>query len=187
MERHQEDIMIIGLSGQKGSGKTFVAEWLERRGFERIAFADPLKRATMELCGWEREHVYGDFKEVVCPRVGKTPRWVLQQLGTDFVREQIGKGHWIELAWHTIKRGMVERAQLDWVIEDARFANEAEAVRSWGGIVIGLEGDSEGGEHASEAEMREQWESMTDFRVYNDRKTLAACETIWGIIEELGA
>lgn len=176
--------MILGLSGQKGSGKTFVAKWLEESmGFERIAFADPLKMAAMELCGWTHDHVYGELKEVVCPRVGRTPRWVLQRLGTDFVRDQIGDCHWIDLAHKTITDGRQERGQMLWVVEDARFANEAEAVRSWGGMVIGIEGGSEGGAHPSEAQMREQWESMTDFRVYNDKKTNAVCDEVYRILQ----
>ena len=45
---------LIGLCGFAGAGKDTVAKYLyERRGYIKIAFADPLKDVVSAIFGWE--------------------------------------------------------------------------------------------------------------------------------------
>lgn len=84
------------------------------------------------------------MKEVVDPRWGFSPRWALQRLGTEGIRNSIGDGVWIRAAKLRVER-LFERnkqhsnvlaGQLEGVvISDVRFPNEADAIREWGGQV----------------------------------------------------
>lgn len=56
--------MIIGLSGQAGSGKDFVADLLvQHHGFTKIALADPLKRICQEVFEFSDEQLWGRSEE----------------------------------------------------------------------------------------------------------------------------
>lgn len=56
--------MIVGLSGQAGSGKDTVADFLvEHHGFVKIALADPIKRAAMEWWDFTEEQLWGPSSE----------------------------------------------------------------------------------------------------------------------------
>lgn len=119
---------IIGLSGLAGSGKSEVAAYLEREhGFQRIRFAGPLK-AMCRAFGLSDDEIEGTLKET--PRAilcGKTPRYFMQTLGTEFGRNLIGSSIWVN-AWRTA----VERTEPDAaiVVEDVRFPDEVAAIES---------------------------------------------------------
>lgn len=141
---------VIALSGAAGSGKSTAADYLVRmHGYERVKFAGPLK-AAMAALGLTERHIEGDLKEAPCALLqGKTPRYAMQTIGTQWGRDLIGQHFWI---------GLWERAALEVldsggrvVVDDCRFANEADAVRKLGGVVVRLVGRGGiGGDHASE-------------------------------------
>lgn len=55
---------IVALSGWKGSGKDLVAEYLvEKYGFTRIAFADPLKDTVSQQFNLERKSIDNRFQK----------------------------------------------------------------------------------------------------------------------------
>lgn len=82
--------MIIGLAGRKRSGKSTAAAALVAVGFERMAFADPLKWAVryfLVKAGVSDEmaaHYMNDAKEEVIPQLGRTFREMAQTLGTEW-------------------------------------------------------------------------------------------------------
>lgn len=133
------EITLIGITGRKRSGKDTSGERLvNNHGFVRIAFADALKEACINIFGFSREQVYGDdLKEVIDEYWEYSPREVLQKVGTELFREalsqpgvlpKIGKNIWVR----TIERKILNLAKQGYrrfVITDIRFANELEFLK----------------------------------------------------------
>jgi len=151
---------LIGLAGTIDSGKSFAASHLvENHGFEVRKLAGPLK-AAMRAFGLTDEHIEGELKEAPCEILcGKTPRYAMQTIGTDWGRRIIGDDLWIRLWRHQLPDRPV-------VTDDVRFENEAEAVRLAGGIVVRLlqAADMADGEPAHESEALN---FTPDFTVFN--------------------
>lgn len=120
---------IIGFCGKRRAGKDTAAQCLSSS--LNFAFAYPLKYATMMLFNLSQEQVFGDKKEIVDERYGKTPRQLLQWLGTDIIREHFGKDHFVNKMKESI---LNEEGNI--VITDVRFDNEAELIKSLNGIII---------------------------------------------------
>lgn len=151
---------IVGFCGLAGSGKTTLAEHLvQHHGFVRVPFAGPLK-AMAAAFGLTSAEMAGALKEEPCETLcGKTPRQFMQLLGTEFGRELIGAGLWVN-AWRRSAARYLEDALVDGVpfrivCDDVRFGNEAAAIRALGGRVVMLmrrgAGSKSGFSHPSEA------------------------------------
>ncbi len=139
--------MIIALTGPAGCGKSTAAAHLaEAHGFARVRFAGPLKamlRAFLAETGAPPEIVErmieGDLKEVPSSLlVGRSPRYAMQRLGTEFGREMMGAALWTS-AWEAGACAALARGAPGVVVEDCRFPNEAEAVRGLGGRLVRIE------------------------------------------------
>lgn len=131
--------MLIGLIGKKRVGKDTLAEHLVgEHGFIRVAFADPLRQAALDLdpivgatvvvdeyvrlggivesVGWEKAK--GDYEV----------RRTLQRLGVAI--RNLDPDFWLRM-------GLEEAAKHEHaVITDVRFRNEAKAVEKAGGVTI---------------------------------------------------
>jgi len=125
-----------------GSGKDTVAEHLvEYHGFKRDSFAKSLKDAVASMFNWDRKLLEGSTKKsrewreqpdaFWSERFGKevTPRWVLQQFGTEIMRGQMYDAIWVDSC---IGRYKGEPT----VISDTRFINEIKTIKAHGGIVV---------------------------------------------------
>jgi hypothetical protein len=128
---------IIGIVGSAGSGKTTLARLLaERGGYQRTAFAAPLKAMLASLLifqGCPEDEVTrmleGDLKEIPTDLLSKaTPRRAMQTLGSEW-RDMIHRNLWVDI-WQ--RRAGNERI----VVEDVRFQHEAKAVRAMGGTIV---------------------------------------------------
>lgn len=125
---------LIGLHGLPRSGKDTVAKMLHGLyGFERRAFADPLKQAAAALLNRPLYQCHGESgfdREAVMPEWGFSMRWFLQMLGTECMRDQIHQDFWLKRM----------EASLDpwgaFVITDVRFQNEADFIHSRGGWIL---------------------------------------------------
>jgi hypothetical protein len=112
-----------------GSGKTTAANILVTgHDFTRVSFAGPLKKLVMKITPDRRIDKVRD-------------RALLQFLGTEYFRT-IDPDYWVK-QW---ERAVAERVELTRgdcriVVDDCRFANEAEAVRRLGGHSFFLESD----------------------------------------------
>ena len=142
---------VVALTGAAGSGKSTLADYLiSRHGYVRVKFAGPLKDMARAV-GLTDDHIEGPLKELPCPLLlGKTPRYFMQQLGTQFGRDIIGPVFWTGLWMATANDVLNHGGRV--VCDDCRFDNEAETVREFGGVVIQLQGRGGiAGAHASEA------------------------------------
>jgi hypothetical protein len=191
--------MIIGLTGLAGSGKDTVAALLAMRGFTRYAFADELREQVVRYlnalrfdpeqrwflaAAWGAEVVTAVMEGRITPEMvyaKPTPplmRQLLQKHGTEFRRAQ-DLNYWVDKLMDKID---LDKAAYDpkpqfcgaqgfsAVISDARFPNEAEAIRERGGkiwrvvrgVATGFIGDSG---HISESG---QSEIVADETLIND-------------------
>ena len=129
--------MLIGLCGAAGAGKDTVAGLLEdARGprIQRIAFADPLYKAVAAITGLTVEKLQDRVvKEAVIPWLGKSPRHLLQTLGTEWGRGMVRQDIWVCIALERA-RAVLDRGD-SVVITDVRFDNEAQAILEAGGEV----------------------------------------------------
>lgn len=139
-------IVALGYSAQVGKD-TAGQMMVEMAGFERIAFADPLKAVALAADPKLRQAVQGAGWEEV-KRQHPTARIFLQHLGSA-VREHVDPNAWINAALRKIKPGG------RYVITDCRYKNEAEIIKSMGGYVVKVERPGFGpiNDHASEHEM----------------------------------
>jgi hypothetical protein len=129
-------VIIIGIHGKKRSGKSTVTRYLvEQYGFGEVSFAAPMKRALATMLAIDIQDLErDDLKEAVLPWLGRSPRYLMQTLGTQWGRELVNDRIWITLA----ERAMYRHRRLGMagvVFSDVRFDNEAEAVLGWGGQV----------------------------------------------------
>lgn len=130
-------MILLGIAGYAGSGKSTVAKYLvEKYGFRDIALADPLKKACAEIFRFTDEQLYGSKKEEVDPFWGLTPRDVLQRFGTEAMRNNFGQDLWIRALRRRLD-GALPNSRF--VVSDARFPNEADAIHEWGGEMIRIE------------------------------------------------
>ena len=128
-------VKIIGLMGLAQSGKSTIAQHLsDNHGFVRVRFSGPLKAKCLSMGLSDRE-IEGDGKEAPHPLLcGKTPRYVMQTLGTEWGRELIGPDFWTGI-WRESVMAAIDQGAKGIIAEDCRFPNEIEAVRSLGGDV----------------------------------------------------
>jgi hypothetical protein len=150
---------IIGLGGPKGSGKSFAADWLvANRGYTRVKFATALKN-MLRVLGLTDEHIEGHLKEAPCELLnGRTPRHAMQTLGYEWGRNCIDDALWVD-TW----RRRVEVIDGPVVVDDVRFHNEFDAVRSLGGIVVLISHSAV----SSDTHSSEKFEYEPDYRVWN--------------------
>lgn len=151
--------MLIGLAGRAGSGKSTVARQLcEAHRFRGYAFAAPIKAMIADAFGLTLSQIEGPEKESPVAGLGRSPRYLMQTLGTEWGRDLVHQDVWVFCAerWlhETRKRyALHHRGQpLRVVISDVRFDNEAAWIRGQGGIVAHVVRDTgRSDSHASEA------------------------------------
>lgn len=170
-----QNIQIIGITGRKFSGKdTTGGYFVERHGFERLAFADPLKNAAHEIFGFNNDQLYGNEKEIIDQYWKITPRQALQFIGTDLFRNHIcellpdmGKDIWVYVLKRKITNELKKNPAAKFVITDVRFPNELQAIKELGGITIKIKRTSVSNNDEHESEILIDG-LITDFVLQND-------------------
>jgi hypothetical protein len=145
-----DKIKIIGITGRKFSGKDTAGNYfVEKYGFERMAYADPLKKAAKEIFDFNDEQLYGNAKEIIDQYWGITPRNAMQFLGTDLFRNHIcellpnmGKDIWVNVLKRKALNIFEKNPDSKIVVTDVRFPNELQAIKDLGGITIKLQRDN---------------------------------------------
>ena len=131
-------MILIGLCGAAGAGKGSVAARLVAEyGFLEMAFADPLYEAASVITGLPVESMKdrATKEKPLATCGGKSPRQILQMLGTEFGRQMIHEDIWVMrtmLAVLSARRANRHGV----VITDVRFDNEAVAIREEGGVIF---------------------------------------------------
>jgi hypothetical protein len=171
--------MIIGLCGAAGSGKNTAASLIcGLTGAAQIAFADPIYEAVSCITGLSRAKLEDrTIKEAVLDWIDRSPRHLLQTLGTEWGRNTVHQEIWVRRAMERAREagGLV-------VITDVRFDNEAEAIHAAGGVVwqVRRMGAGVAGNHASEAGVSER---LIDLRIENNG---TICELASAVYAALG-
>lgn len=129
---------LIGLIGKAGVGKDTVALHLwNEHNLRRYSFAAPLRDMLGELLGdvdWDDR----EWKERKIDWIGKSPRELLQTLGTEWGRNLVHPHLWVlraEQEWQCITQRLHGLAD-GMVVSDVRFTNEADWIISRGGTLI---------------------------------------------------
>jgi len=132
--------LIIGFCGKLQSGKSTVATHLVKaHNFIRVRFAGPLKDMVKAL-GLTEEEYDGSRKEEPCELLGgKTPRWAMQSLGTEWGRDLIDPQLWVRAWQKRVDSICLQNPSASIVTDDVRFPNEAAAIRLVGGRLIYIE------------------------------------------------
>lgn len=120
---------IIGIAGRAGAGKNTVADMIP--GAAVFGFADPLYEGLAAMLGVPEDMLRSRrSKESPLKWLGKSPRELMQTLGTEWGRGMVAQDIWLRIAEQRIETygGTI-------VFSDVRFDNEAEWIRNQGGEV----------------------------------------------------
>lgn len=138
--------MIVGLLGFINSGKGTVASQLVNEyNFRQDSFASSLKDACAAMFDWPRALLEGDTKEsrewreVVDPWWSEklnipnfSPRYALQIMGTDVLRNHFHQDLWFITVENRIRKNPNQHV----VISDVRFPNEIKFIQEQGGTLV---------------------------------------------------
>jgi len=173
---------VIGISAKVGAGKDtahqLLSEHYESLGYKctKISFAKTLKDICTLMFGWDRQRLEDDFSykegdtlddgspDPACQMLGKTRRVVMQELGTEAMRNGLHPDVWVIATKLAIDRGDYDGFDYGF-LTDCRFFNELQFVKSLDGhcIKINRVGEqttlTEHESHISELE----WEQWTDW------------------------
>lgn len=181
--------MIIGLAGEKGSGKDTVAAYLVKQyQFERRAFADPLKKSVAALLDIPffqidkfknddtvKVSVHHDEDGYLRNIKSQTFREFLQKFGTESHRDVFGVDFWVDQTLP--KDGYYHGRKI--VITDCRFDNEVERIRHLGGKIVRIH--RRGIEPGIDSHQSERFDFIADYDIFND-DTL---DDLWTATEEI--
>jgi hypothetical protein len=139
---------IIAIQGFIGSGKDTLANLIlnNNENSIKLSFASSLKDCISVVFNWNREMLEGDTKEsrewrekidewwskrLNIPHL--TPRWVLQNWGTEVLRGHFHPDIWIASLENKIQN-MKDINMI--IITDCRFENEIECLKKLGAFFI---------------------------------------------------
>lgn len=125
---------IVVLAGQAGHGKDTAADVFVEHGFIRAPLAGPLKEMLKALIvdvsrrpALAEAAVNGVCKEEPLEELGgRTPRYAMQTLGTEWGRKLFGEKFWLDI-W---KRKFTVYYNI--VVTDCRFENEGAYLKALG-------------------------------------------------------
>lgn len=125
--------LIIGISGRIGSGKNTVGDFIKKidSSFEEKSFAYKLKSIVALLAGCDFNlTLTQEGKNTYIPAFNRTIGQMLQEIGTNALRDHFDKNVWINSLLADLKEGR------NYIITDVRFKNEAEELKKIGAVLI---------------------------------------------------
>lgn len=137
-------MLVIGIAGRAGSGKSLIAEHLiGRHGFERRKFATALKQMTRTFLRYAgvvepliERMIEGDLKDRPTAFLnGRSPRDAMIALGHDWGRERMDRNLWVDAEFRAIGRDRPAAI----VFDDVRYPNEVDTIYRLGGVLWRVE------------------------------------------------
>lgn len=125
---------LIALSGKIGSAKSTVANIIKKydNSFVEKSFAYKLKQIVQLLTSCDINNTMTqEGKNIYVPEFEMTIGQMLQQLGTNVLREGFNKEVWIKALLIELNK-----QPGNYIISDCRFKNEAKAIQDAGGFII---------------------------------------------------
>ena len=135
---------IIAICGFQSSGKDTLANILIKKyGYKKLSFGGTVKDVASIIFNWDRKMLEGDSKESREWREkvddwwskkleikNLTPRYILQQIGTDLFRNNFHKDIWI----NCLEKKLIDYDKV--VITDCRFPNELKILNKYNATII---------------------------------------------------
>jgi hypothetical protein len=180
--------MVIGITGYSGAGKDTVGRVIQYLNCTNVG-STPISEAIHaehdwwmeDQSGWEIKKFAGKLKEIASlltgipivkfedqefkktslgPEWSMTVREFLQKLGTDGLRTGLHENVWLNALFADYT------AESKWIVTDCRFTNEADIIKSKGGIIIRVDrpGLKAINNHPSETSMDDY---KYDYRITN--------------------
>lgn len=127
-------LYLIGITGPAGSGKdTAAGGAINVFGYQRICFGDQVKAMLAKGLNLDIEAFYDtERKEQPISWLGKSPRQLMQTLGTDWGRRMVSPDIWVHLFANLVA---LAPAGARIVVPDVRFESEANWIREHGGEI----------------------------------------------------
>lgn len=118
--------MIVGIIGKKGHGKDTIADYLvSKYQFHKLTYAEPIKKICREIFHLSEEQLIDhNLKETIDTRWEKSPRQIMQLIGTDLFRKTFSEDIWVNIFREKAKQLLLEEKNI--VISDIRHSNELE-------------------------------------------------------------
>jgi len=144
---------LFGFAGPAGSGKSLAASLVP--GVLVLGFSDPLYAMLSVLLGTSESGLrHQDTKARPIEWLGKSPRQLLQTLGTEWGRDMVWESLWVAHAMRRVAANFAAGVKTV-AFADVRFENEAAAIREVGGQILHVSRPGVArSSHASEAGIR---------------------------------
>jgi hypothetical protein len=128
---------IIGIHGRKQAGKDTLARFIiAARGGYQCSFADPIRRMLKAGLNIDMDDPYWIArKEEPIPLLGKSPRQLMQTLGTEWGRDLVHPNLWVFMAAQVY----IASGGPGMVIPDVRLQEEFNWIHENDGLIIFLE------------------------------------------------
>jgi hypothetical protein len=140
--------ILIGIVGNIGVGKSLVADYLVKNGFNEYAFAKPVKDIALNM-GFSHQQIYGtqSQKLKINKYWGISAREFLQKLGTDIGRNILptaipnmdmgtSGSPWVRLFEIHWEKMLDANNHPVLVVSDCRFPDEVASIKARGGYII---------------------------------------------------
>ena len=126
-------MLVIGVVGKKGAGKTAMTQAMEEitagRNIYCVAFGDALKQMLINAGMVTYDQVYR--------RKTGLSRWLMQKIGTDIFRNQIDPWFWVKRTKARLREIAESEPEAIVIIHDVRFPEEADLVtKSFNGYLV---------------------------------------------------